>query len=236
MKKNDTKYQLVPPHRHRANAAECSIQTFKNHFKAGIASLDPDFPLNEWDRLLEQCFDTLNMLRASRTNPKISAYIALEGIFDFNKTPLAPPGTRVVVHAKPDNRSSWDPNGFDAWYIGPSKEHYRCVKVYNPKSRKETNADTVLFFPKHIPLPEITPDSFIRQAALDIITILSQPPKSNFPTVQLGNKERNAILQIATILQRDKVTPSISPSTEQDDNSPHVANNTSSITLQEALA
>jgi hypothetical protein len=52
MTKYKTKYQLVPPHIHRANAAERAIQTFKNHFKAGLASLDPDFPMAGWDRLL----------------------------------------------------------------------------------------------------------------------------------------------------------------------------------------
>ena len=35
MAKKKTKYQLVPPHNHRANASERAIQTFKNHFKAG---------------------------------------------------------------------------------------------------------------------------------------------------------------------------------------------------------
>ena len=69
MTKYKTTYQLVPPHTHRANAAERAIQTFKNHFKAGLASLDPQFPVSEWDRLLEQTFLTLNLLRASRNKP-----------------------------------------------------------------------------------------------------------------------------------------------------------------------
>ena len=30
------KYQLVPPSNHRANNAERAIQTFKNHFIAGL--------------------------------------------------------------------------------------------------------------------------------------------------------------------------------------------------------
>ena len=54
--KNPVQYQLVPPHTHRANAAEGAIQTFKNHFKSGLASLHPDFPVAEWDRLLDQAF------------------------------------------------------------------------------------------------------------------------------------------------------------------------------------
>ena len=67
-------YQLVPPHTHRRNLAERAIQTYKNHFKAGLASVNPNFPLSEWDRLLEQANITLNLLRSSRVNPKLSAY------------------------------------------------------------------------------------------------------------------------------------------------------------------
>ena len=39
-------FQLVPPHLHRQNAAERSIQTFKNHFIAGLVSTHDDFPLH----------------------------------------------------------------------------------------------------------------------------------------------------------------------------------------------
>jgi hypothetical protein len=36
-------YQLAPPHIHRRNNAERAIQTFKNHFIAGLCSVDPTF-------------------------------------------------------------------------------------------------------------------------------------------------------------------------------------------------
>ena len=105
-KQNDVIYQLVPPYSHRRNLAERAIQTWKNHFKAGLASVNPDFPLSEWDRLLPQANITLNLLRASRSNPKISAYTHIFGEFNFSATPLAPPGTKIVTHVKPANRVS----------------------------------------------------------------------------------------------------------------------------------
>ena len=43
---------------------------------------------------------TLNLLRPVRYNPKLSAYAYLEGQHDYNKVPLAPPGTRVIIHKK----------------------------------------------------------------------------------------------------------------------------------------
>jgi hypothetical protein len=38
---NDMTYQLVPSHCHRRNAAESAIRTFKEHFIAGLSSVDP---------------------------------------------------------------------------------------------------------------------------------------------------------------------------------------------------
>ena len=77
----NVEYQLVPPHIHQRNSAERAIQTFKNHFIAGLASTDPNFPLSNWCRLLPQAKLTLNLLRPSRLNPKLSAYAQLEGAF-----------------------------------------------------------------------------------------------------------------------------------------------------------
>jgi hypothetical protein len=176
MKKKETNFQLVPPHMHRANAAERAIQTFKNHFKAGLASVDPAFPVAEWDRLLQQAFLTLNLLRPARANPKLSAYAYIHGQFDFNKTPLAPPGTKVLVHAKPNNRASWDPNAKEGWYIGPSMNHYRCVTCFLPGTRAEVNADTVVFFPKNIVFPKVTTADFLKQVSMNIVSLLANPP------------------------------------------------------------
>ena len=62
-------FQLVPPGMHHRNAAERAIRTFKNHFIAGLCSVDKDFPLNLWDKLFPQAKFTLNLLCGSRLNP-----------------------------------------------------------------------------------------------------------------------------------------------------------------------
>ena len=102
MHKNTVTYQLVPPHCHRANAAERAIQTFKAHFKSGLALLDPDFPIREWDRLLLQAEITLNLLRSAKVNPKISAHAFLFGTFGYDKNSLVLPSIKVLAHSKPD--------------------------------------------------------------------------------------------------------------------------------------
>ena len=209
MLKKKLNYQLVPPHNHRANAAERAIQSFKNHFKAGLASLDPDFPIAEWDRLLTQAFLTLNLLRTASTNPQLSAHASLFGQFDFNATPLAPPGTKVIVHAKPGNRGSWDLNGKDGWYIGPSLNHYRCMRCFLPSSRSEVDSDTLAFFPHSLPFPKVSTDDFLRQAAMDIVTILTNPTETTLtPTLAAGDETHNALLQLANLLNRNVLPPS----------------------------
>ena len=109
--KNDTKYQLVPPHTHRRNLVERGIQTSKIKFKAGLASVDSNFTLSEWDQLLEQSNITLNLLLSSRSNPKLSAYTYMFGEFDFVAIPLAPPGTKVIAHIKSGQKLTWELNG-----------------------------------------------------------------------------------------------------------------------------
>ena len=121
LQKEKMTHQLVPAYSHRSNAAERAIQTWKNHFKTGLALVDPKFPIKEWDRLLPQCDLSLNLLRSSRINPKISAHAYMEGAFNYNKTPLVPPGMKVVAHEAPEKTASWAPNGEEAWTIGPAR-------------------------------------------------------------------------------------------------------------------
>jgi hypothetical protein len=90
----DMTYQLVPPHCHRRNAAERAIRTFKEHFVAGLESVDPDLPMHLWDRLLPQPEMYLNLLCTSRLHPQLSAAAHLHGLVDYNKTAFAPPGCK----------------------------------------------------------------------------------------------------------------------------------------------
>ncbi len=93
--------QLVPPANHRVNAAERAIGTFKEHFIAGLATVDCNCPLQLWDEFLPQAQDTLNLLRVSRRNNKISAYEELEGPFDYNWTLLVTICTPAFIYGDP---------------------------------------------------------------------------------------------------------------------------------------
>ena len=64
-------YQLTPPHIHQQNAAEHAICMLKNHFISHLCSVDKNFPLHPWCRLLNQAELTLNMLHTSRINQNL---------------------------------------------------------------------------------------------------------------------------------------------------------------------
>jgi hypothetical protein len=66
--------QFVEPNNHHINAAECAIQTFKNHFIGGLCTTDSKFPFQLWNHLTHQAAITCNILLCSCINPDISAF------------------------------------------------------------------------------------------------------------------------------------------------------------------
>jgi hypothetical protein len=108
---NDMAYQLVHPRCHRSNAAECAIRNSKEHFLAGLSSVDTDFPMHLWDRLLYQAEMTQRLLCTSILHPKFSVAAHFHGLIDCNKTAFAPPGCNIIAHEKPSQRRTWAPHG-----------------------------------------------------------------------------------------------------------------------------
>jgi hypothetical protein len=216
MTSNNIDFQLAPPHMHRRNAAERAIRTFKNHFIAGLSSVDPNFPLQLWDRLIPQAVLTLNLLRASRLNPRLSAEMQLNGPFNYMKTPLAPPGTKCQIHIKPDKRASFGPHSIDAWYVGPAPKHYRCYTCYIPSTGGERVSDTVEFFPTRVRMPQSSALDKATQAAEDLIEVLKNPEPAS-PFLQFGNEQSAALQQLADMfkvsLSDTQTQPSNTPST-----------------------
>jgi hypothetical protein len=198
MRDSDIDYQLVPPGLHRQNASEQAIRTFKNHFIAGLCTTDPNFPLILWDRLLPQALITLNLLRTSRINPRLSAWAQVHGLFDFNRTPLAPPGTRVLVHEKPDLRGTWSPHAVDGWYLGPAMNHYRCDQVWITKTTAERTADTVVWFPAKVKMPALSSVDTATSAAQELITALQNPSAAS-PIAPISTIQQEALKQLAQI-------------------------------------
>ena len=56
--------------------------------------MDDKFPMSLWDKTIPQAELTLNLLRGSRINPKLSTWEQIHGRYDFNSTPIAPQALR----------------------------------------------------------------------------------------------------------------------------------------------
>jgi hypothetical protein len=171
---NDIRIQLVEPHNHRVNAAERTIQTFKDHMLTGLSTCDAQFPSLLWDRIAPQAQDSLNMLRTSRAHPQLSAYHVLEGAHDFNRVPWAPPGTRATIFKPPETRTSWGPRAIHAWYIGPAPQHYRCYNFYLPTTGGTRTSGQATFYPQHCRTPLKTPMDVTRRITENLIQTIQK--------------------------------------------------------------
>jgi hypothetical protein len=172
IKSENINIQLVPPHNHRVNAAEPAIPTFKEHFIAALATMDTHCPLQLWDEFLPQVELTLNMLRFSQKNPNKSANQEVYGSFDFNKTPLAPLGTKALIYDDPASRASWAPHATNGFYIGPASNHYQCLRFYIPSTQCFRFSDTWCLYPTHCQIPVTSQHNLSIVAAADILKAL----------------------------------------------------------------
>ena len=103
----ETKIQFVKANSHQLNAAEREIKTFKNHFIAGLCTVNKNFPLQLWCQFLQQAEISLNLLRTSRTNHKLSVYAIIERRVQIQQNPLAPSGTKAVLFDTLATRIPW---------------------------------------------------------------------------------------------------------------------------------
>ena len=68
--------------------------------------------------------------------------------------PLVLPGTKVIVHKKATHLGSWAYHGAEGWSIGPSTEHYHCIKCFMPEMAAEFDADMVKLILHTIHIPQ----------------------------------------------------------------------------------
>ena len=168
--------QIAAPHDHRLNPAERAIQSFKAHFIATRSGTDPTFPTNRWDLLVPMVVLTLNLLRPSKINPALSAYAQVMGVFNFNKTPIAPVGCKVIVHDTRMERGSWADHGTDGYFIGPAPRHYRNFKCWMPKTNATRLSNTVEFFPTEHKLTHMDRLDRLGIIIQQLLDLLQEPP------------------------------------------------------------
>ena len=132
----------------------------------------------------------LNHLQPYKPNPTISAYAGLHGgAHDFRAHPIAPAGTKVLIHDKPSSRGSRAPHGTPDFYLGPANQHYRCYKVWATSTNSLRITDTLAWFLSNLQLPHPSPHELLIAATVDLqcaITRLSKIHPSLIHTGQLS--------------------------------------------------
>ena len=121
-------------------------------------------------------------------------------------SPMEPPVTRVLVHEKPDNCTSWSYHVTPGWYIGTSIDHYRCMQCYITITGIVCITDTLQYIRKSFNLPNTTTEYYLRQAIVGIISIIKDTPKK-FSFLSYGDATKNSINHIAHILQQSTTQP-----------------------------
>jgi len=138
-------------------------------------------------------------MRGSQINPNLSAWAQVFGNYDFNQTPIAPPGMKVLVHEKPENRNTWAPHAVEGWYVGPALQAYRCYRTWITDTKRERIADTLTWLPEKLKLPTASAAEIIASATTDILHALQQPNTGN-PFAPLNDTETETLKQITMIL------------------------------------
>ena len=154
IKKRNLKFQLAAPHDHQLNPANRAVSTFKNHFIVILAGCDERFPKYLWCQLIPQAVITLNMLLQSRINPKLSAHDQVFGTFNYQRTPLVPLGTKVIIHKRPDQRKTLDKHGLSGFLVNRAKDHFQSYQVSVTRTGATRVSDAIELLPSKYTMPK----------------------------------------------------------------------------------
>eukprot|EP00536_Pseudo-nitzschia_multiseries_P003803 jgi/Psemu1/8562/gm1.8562_g len=141
-------YQLASLGDYRLDHAECAIQTFKNHFITCLNGVDEAYLVDFWDLSIPQALITLNLVRASQAQPKLSAYKLRHRAYDYNKHRLAPLGCQD--------------HGTRGFYVWPALKHHRnytCIGGVSCKLHALWTIQGLLQLASPAPLRKVSQDA-----------------------------------------------------------------------------
>jgi hypothetical protein len=105
------------------------------------------------------------MLQPCWQNPALLAFqAALKGSYAFNATTMAPLGTKVLAHHKPNQQLSRGFHTLIAWYISPSLQHYQCIKIIMRNTGGERITNIFRYKHQTIAVSEVTATDCILEA------------------------------------------------------------------------
>ena len=112
---------------------------------------------------------------------------------------MAPLSTEVLVHMKPNRRSTWGYHASKAWYLSHLPNHYRCIRVLMADTGGERITDTFRFNHHAVPVPRITATDRILDATAHLTAAIEG--------VQEAPPDELAAIQALQTLLLGKVPP-----------------------------
>ena len=126
----------------------------------------------------------------------------LEGQFDFNKTPIAPPGTKVMLHDKPVQRKSWNPMDLKAGTWGLPWSIIAATGYIQTKQDPK-GLWTRCISPQKTTVLYQSPTDVVVQAIETIQQVCKNPTPST-PFTHVNHNQLDAIKKLAELFQQPK--------------------------------
>jgi hypothetical protein len=114
---------------------------------------------------------------------------------------MAPLGTKAIIYEDSDTRTSWAPHGLDAWFLGSSKDHYRCHLYFVPETSGYRVSGSAELLPQHCIAPHFSNETHVNE--------LSEEIKSTLP--KLAQRQRTLSTLCALAQQLDSFVAEPSP-------------------------
>ena len=87
---------------------------------------------------------------------------------------MAPPGIKVFLRERPEDRCSWSPHALSGWYIDPIIDHYRCHKIWITAINVFHIGQSVSWFTHEIIIRTVTATEIFIATPKDLIVPLRQ--------------------------------------------------------------
>jgi hypothetical protein len=91
----------------------------------------------------------------------------------------------------------------DAWFLGPSTDHYRCNLYYVPETRAYRISGSAKIFPQHCQVPNLSANAHLKA--------LTKELKTTTATAAKTTKGRRLIKSLATA-----ITPILTPTNAEE--------------------
>ena len=111
---------------------------------------------------------------------------------------MAPLGTKVYVHIKPNCLASWGFHAKGAWYVGPAPKHYHCFMVIMDDTAAKHISNIVKLQHHAVNVLQITTASQVTQVT-KYLTVAIQAIPDNAPADCIQEFERLRPIPTAAI-------------------------------------